>query len=132
MRTKISGERESPWSVPRKIWRRRVHPWGVRNCVCASKYRLETIIMKSSGMPRNRRMRVNWMWSADGKAAVKSRKARMMSFSCVWASSMHRPKCVIALEQERCGLNPSCSGLSTLCSSAKSEARMYKHDVQSL
>ena len=42
---------------------------------------------------------------------------------------MHSPKCVIALEQERCGLNP-CSGLSTLCSSTKSEARMYKHDVQ--
>ena len=41
--------------------------------MCASKYRLATIVMKSSGMPRKPSMRVNWVWSADGNAAVKSR-----------------------------------------------------------
>ena len=56
---KMSVERESPWIMPRKICRRRVHPCGVRNFVWASKYKLATIMMKSSGMPRKPSMRVS-------------------------------------------------------------------------
>ena len=59
MSINMSGERESPWIVPLRIWRRRFHPCGVRNFVCASKYRLATIMMKSSGMPRKPSMRVS-------------------------------------------------------------------------
>jgi hypothetical protein len=42
---------------------------------------------------------------------VKSRYARRMSLLCVWASSMQRLKWVMALESERPGRKPSCSGL---------------------
>ena len=73
--------------------------------------------MKSSGMPRKRSVRSSCRWSADGKACVKSRYASIMSLLCVWASSMQRLRWVMALEQERPGRNPSCSGLMILLAS---------------
>ena len=39
---------------------------------------------------------------------------------------------VMALEQERCDLKLSCSGLRTLWASTKYEARIFRHDVHSL
>ncbi len=87
-------------------------------------YRLATIRMKSSGMPKKRSMRPSCAWLAEGKACVKYRYARSMTLLWVWESSMHRPRWAIALEQERSALNPSCFGLTILWASMKSDARM--------
>ena len=55
--------------------------------MCAPLYRLATIKMKSSGMPRKPKVRSSCKWSAEGKAWVKSRYAIRMSLLCVWAFS---------------------------------------------
>jgi len=52
----------------------------------------------SSGMPRNLRIRASCVRSAEGKAWAKSKYATKMSLSCVCASSMHRLRCLMALE----------------------------------
>jgi hypothetical protein len=38
----------------------------------------------------------------------------------------------MALDHDRCALKPSCSGLRILWDSTKSEARMFRHDVQNV
>jgi hypothetical protein len=73
--------------------------------------------MKSSGMPRNLRVRANYVCSAKGKACVKSRYAIRMPLSRVCASSIHRLRCVMAREHERPTRKLSCSGLVILCAS---------------
>jgi hypothetical protein len=57
--------------------------------------------MKSSRMPRNMRVRASRVWSAEGKACVKSRYAIRMSLLCMCASSVHRLRYDIAREHER-------------------------------
>jgi hypothetical protein len=78
--------------------------------LCAPLYRLATMKMQFSGMPRKRRVRSSCMWSAEKKAWVKSRYARRMSLLCVWASSIKRLRGVMALKQEQTGRNPYYSG----------------------
>jgi hypothetical protein len=56
--------------------------------------------MKSSGMPRKLRVRASCVWSADGKACVRSRYAMRISLSCVRVSFMHRLRCDMVEEQE--------------------------------
>ncbi len=110
MKIKMRGERKLPCMVPHRISIRRVNPEGVQNCVAAYVYTLATIRIKSSGMPKKRCMRPSCVWSANVKACVKSRYAIRMSLLRVWASSMHKPSWVIALEQEWSALNPSFPG----------------------
>jgi len=74
--------------------------------------------MKSSGMPRKRRVRLSYKWSAEGKAWVRSRYAIRMSLLCVvWASSMHKLKWMMALEHDLPGRKLSCSVVMILFAS---------------
>ena len=72
MRSKRSGDRGSPCSVPRRIPTRDVCPWGLINSVVAPLYKLEIMVMKSPGSPRNVRIRTSCSWSAEGNAPLKS------------------------------------------------------------
>jgi len=47
--------------------------------VCASFYRLVTIKMKSSGMPRNLRVRASCVWYVEENACMKSKYAMKTS-----------------------------------------------------
>jgi hypothetical protein len=78
---------------------------------------LVTMKIKSSGMPRNLRVRVSWVWSTEGKAWLKSKYAMRRSMSCVGAPSMHRLRCVMAREQKQPTRKASYSGLGILCAS---------------
>ena len=73
--------------------------------------------MNSSEMPRNLRVRVSCVWSAEGKVCVKSRYAVRMSLSRGSASPIHRLRCVMGREHKRPARKPSCSGLVILCAS---------------
>ena len=85
---KRRGDKGSPWRAPLKTGICRVFPWGFSKAVCAPLYRLATVKMKSSGMPRKRRVQSSCKWSADGKAWVKSRNASRMS-----CCACGRPQC---------------------------------------
>ena len=73
IRSNMSGERGSPCRVPHLIPMGVVWPWGVTNSVVAPLYRFVTMLMKSSGKPRNARILTSWSWSAKEKAPLKSR-----------------------------------------------------------
>ncbi len=114
---KRRGDRGSPWRGPRRTDIFLVLPGGVSKVLCAPLYGLATIKMKYSGMPRKRRVRSSYKWSAEGKRWVKSRYARRMSLLCVWTSSMQIFRWVMALEHDLPGRKPSCSGLMILFAS---------------
>ncbi len=73
MKSNMSGERGSPWRVPRPIPMGGVWPWGVTNLVVAPLYRFVMMLMKSSGRLRNSSVLTGWPWSAEGKASLKCR-----------------------------------------------------------
>ena len=76
-----------------------------------------TLKLKSSGMPRNPRVRASCVWSFEGNACVKFKYGMKISLLWACASFIQRLGFVIAMEQERPARKPFCYGIVFLCAS---------------